>query len=354
MDAQPAVVVHQHIVEALQPDRLQLADGGHRVGGGEHVLEAQQQHRPRWRQVDQLQGGAEDRHARALGPHQRLGHVEALLRQQRVEVVAAHPPRELWVPGPHGIPVAVAERPKAGVDLAAAPALRHDRVQLVIRGPAHRGAQAVVGEHVELFDVVRRPRPVPVELGEDRMYPARVVAEHPAERAAVVGGRVGAERQTVGGGRGAKRVQHHPGLDPSQPVFGVHPHHAVQVLREVHDHRDVARLPGQARPPASAEDGDGALATGRHRGDHVVGRTWHHHPDRHLPVVGCVARVDRPRTPVEPHLALQGPPQLVGQVGHQRGIEPCRIRRSEVRTWERHGEFEPYPVGSRPRSARVW
>ena len=52
------------------------------------VLEAKHHESPMLRAVLQLAGGAEDRDARALSADQRPRHVEPVLRQQLIQVVA--------------------------------------------------------------------------------------------------------------------------------------------------------------------------------------------------------------------------------------------------------------------------
>ena len=69
---------------------------GNGIGGGEDVGEADDREHPSPRARDQLERGAEDGDAGALGADQRPGDVEAVLGQQRVEVlVAGDAPRDL-------------------------------------------------------------------------------------------------------------------------------------------------------------------------------------------------------------------------------------------------------------------
>ncbi len=88
---------------------------------------------------------------------------------------------------------------------------------------------AGAGEHLERDDVVGRAAVA------ERPRPARVVADHPADRASVVGGRIGAEAQTVRC-RGALELDlHDPRLHPRSPGLRVDGEHPVQVTREVDD-----------------------------------------------------------------------------------------------------------------------
>src|SRR5205814_4071946 len=93
------------------------------------------------------------RHAGALGSGQRAGDVEALLRQQVVEVVARHAAGDVRVALAHLVAEPVAQ-------------LGQLRVDLIVAGGALAQGQPppVVEQYVELVDVVRGARTGPVEL----------------------------------------------------------------------------------------------------------------------------------------------------------------------------------------------
>ncbi len=98
--------------------------------------------------------------------------------------------------------VAVPQLAQPAVDLAAPAAGADDAVDLRLRRRAHPQPQAVVGEDLQLLDVVGGP------AGGQRMHAAGVVADHAADRAPAVGGGIGAEGEPVpesrrGGGRRA-------------------------------------------------------------------------------------------------------------------------------------------------------
>src|SRR5207244_10051209 len=100
------------------------------------------------------EGGTEDCGAGALAADQGAGHVEPVLREEVVEVVARHPPGDARVPGADELGVAVAEVAEAAVDLAPPPAARGYGGELVLRGGSHPQARSLVGQDVERFDVV--------------------------------------------------------------------------------------------------------------------------------------------------------------------------------------------------------
>ena len=220
-------------VQSLHRGRPVRQQAGGRVGGVRHRGVAEgDQHLVRGvgDQPDRRPG---DHRQRALGPGQELGHVEPTLGQQVLEAVARHLPGKGAELGPD----------------RSQPRLHHllQRGQRRRTGQVRAGTQAQVfsgpGDHLEADDVVGRPA-VPLSP-----RPAGVVADHAADGAAVVGGRVRAEAQTVRGGRGLQRGLHHARLDPN----------GVRVRVEVADRGQMSRgVDHQART-------DGVAGTRRPR-----------------------------------------------------------------------------------------
>ena len=166
----------------------------------------------------------------------------------------------------------------------------------------------VVRQDVELVDVVvGLPR-------HDCVHAAGVVADHSADRAVAVRGRVGTEREAVFLGRVAEVVEHDPGLDARELPGRVHLQDLVHVLREIEDDGDVAALAGEARAGAAGEDRRAELARQLDRRVDVVDGPREDHADRHLAVVRGVGGVERARAVVEADLAAN----VVPQRGRQR------------------------------------
>jgi hypothetical protein len=223
--------------------------------------------------------------------------VEAALGQQLVEVVAGYAPRNPRKPGPDLVGVPVADLPEIRVDLAAASALSRDGIELAIACGAHRQLGAVVQQDPELLDVVDR---LP---GKQRVRPARVVADHAADRASVVGRRVRAERQVVRFGGIAQRIEHHAGFNAGESSRRVDLDDPIHVLREIEHHRHVAALPGQARSSAPRQDRRAVLSADRHRGDDILAVAWDDEADRNLAVVRSVGGIQGPAAAIKPYLA---------------------------------------------------
>ncbi|HEY1276253.1 MAG TPA: hypothetical protein VGF25_15175 [Thermoleophilaceae bacterium] len=293
-------VADQHVVEALEAGRAELEDLRHVVGGVEHVGIPADHERPRRRAVHEPERRLEHGHQRALAAHERAADVEALLREQPVEPVARHSPRDVREPLADERRVVVAQVAHPGVDLAAPAALADDRVQLLRARRPHAQAQAVVGQHLHLHQVVGGA------AGHDRVGAAGVVADHAAEGRVLVRGRVGGKRELVALlGHVRELVVDHAGLHARGAPLRIDVEDPAQELGVVDHDRHVAGLARQARAAAAGEHGRAVLAAGRERRHHVVRVPRQHHADRDLSVVRGVVRVDAAVSAVEVHLAAQ-------------------------------------------------
>ena len=288
-------------VHPLDRERGEFPDS-HRVVGGEvRIRETEDGQRAGRRRLDQPDRGTEQRGAGALRAHQRAGQVESVLRQELVEVVPGHPAREVRERRAHiaGDPVGQA------VQRIRHPAPRRRP------GPEHHPL-AAIGEHVEGDDVVDGLAP------RHRVRAAGVVADHSAERAAVVRGRVRPERQAVRAGGGPQGVEHDTGLHTRGPRVRVDVEHAVEVRGEVEGDRMVDRLARDRRARADREHRDVVRAAHGHGRLDVVGIHRRDHSDRHPPVVRGVRRVHRAGRGAEadaaPHRSGEGMAQVVAEI----------------------------------------
>ena len=215
-------------------------------------------------------------------------------------------------------------RLEAGVDLPLAAARADDRVELGVARLADGHSRAVVQHHVELVDVVDGL------AAHQRVDAARVVADHAAERAAAVRGRIGRERQLMHFCGVTHAIEHDARLHARDLPRRIERDDAVQVFREVHDDRDVAALAGEARARAARQDRRARFAARRDRGDDVGFVERNDEPDGNLAIVRRVGRVERARAGVEAHFAAHG---LL-----QRALERLRFReryRAHAReSWE--------------------
>ena len=261
---------------------------------------AEHEQRARGRAVHEPDRGFEHGGEGALAAAERPGDVEAVLRQKLVEVVARNPPGEVRVALPDQRRMAIAEVAHPGIDLPAAAALADDRVELVLVRRAHAHAKPVVGDDLQLLEVVGGA------AGHDGVGAAGVVADHPSEGGVLVRGGVRRERELVALlGQVRELVVDDAGLHSRQPPPGVDLEDLAQVLRVVDHHCDVAGLTRQAGTAAPREDRRAVLVADRDRGNDVVHGARQHHSDRGLAVVGAVVRVDGAVAGVEQNLAVE-------------------------------------------------
>lgn len=136
------------------------------------------------------------------------------------------------------------------------------------------------------------------------MHAAGIVADHAAQRAAGMRGRVRAKGQLVAFGFLAQRVQNQTGLYPRAASFDIELQNAVHVFAEVDQHRGVATLAGKTGTTATRKNRRLVLATQRDGLDHVIRVFRQHHADRHLPVYRSVVGIQRAVARLETHFPV--------------------------------------------------
>ncbi len=302
------------------------------VGGDEGVGEAERNQAAMLRARLQLAFRFQNGHAGAFAADQGAGHVEAVFRQQLIQVVAGDATRNVGEAGAHERRIGVAQAAQPRVDLAAPAAGGNDGGQLILRCGTDAHARAVVEQDVQRFDVVYR------FAAHQGVHAAGVVADHAAQRAAAVGGWIGGKGQLVLLGPVAQRIENNPRLDPGAAGGSVERDHRMHVFREVEHHGDVAGLPRNAGAAAAREYGGSEFAAGRNCGDDVRLVAWQHQADRHLAVVRGVSRIERPRRSIETNFAADSAAQTSFQIA-RRG--KCFVRvpgwslRCVLENWKR-------------------
>ena len=123
------------------------------------------------------------------------------------------------------------------------------------------------------------------------MHAAGIISRHAAQRVVVVRGRIGPEGQAMFFRLTPQIVQHAAGLHPGIALLHIQLDNAVQIFREVDDHRDIAALPGETRAAAAIGDRRAEAAADRDRALHLFQRLRNHDADRHLAVIRCIRRV---------------------------------------------------------------
>ena len=125
---------------------------------------------------------------------------------------------------------------------------------------------AVVEQDLQLVDVVgglARP--------SAQCMPHELLPIMPPKRAVAVGRRIGTEGERAVSAAFAQLVEDDARLHAAQLSSGSISSIVVHVLREIHHHRDVAALAGEARAAAAREHRRAEAAAGRDGCDHVLG-----------------------------------------------------------------------------------
>ena len=112
------------------------------------------QQNPCRRTFDQAAGRLKHRNASPFGSHQRLRYLKAIFRKKKIQVVSGNPPRNTRIALPNQISIFISQRFQAGVNLASPAAFTNDSFQFLIAGGPNFHPHAVVGQNVELLDVV--------------------------------------------------------------------------------------------------------------------------------------------------------------------------------------------------------
>ena len=310
VEAASAHLVDERPVEPLEGEQRVRRERRHGIGGREHVRVAQDDEPPDPGTRLEAERRLGHDPAGRLRPHERPRDVEPGLGQELVEVVPAHPAGDVGV-------ALADERAVAGRDGPERVEDRDGHEVAFARGHVRRAVNRVrrhrrrVRPDVDqLASVQRHPEPVHVVHGlarVDRVAPAGVVADHPAERAPGMRRGIRPEGEPVPLGLAAEVVEDDAGLDPRDPSLRVDLEDPRHVPAGVEHDRDVDGLPREARPRATREDG-GVVLGADAEGCHDV-RLVHREgdADRDVPVVRGVRRVRGPRAAVERHLAAHDP-----------------------------------------------
>ncbi len=264
------------------------AVGQQRVGGlGRRALVgvAEDGEGPRRRSLHQPYGRLGQYAEGALAAGEGTGEVGARFRQQRVQRVAGDPAGEVGVAGAQQRQLPVDQ----GLDAVPQPRGQSGRGAGGVRTAAGPHLLAAVRQQLQLADAVGGGAP------DHRVRAAGVVADHAAEGAAAVGGRVGAEGQSMRSGRRPQVVQDDAGLDDGGAGGGVQRHDAPHVPGEVQHHADAGRLPGDTGPAAARHHRHAVLPAHPQRRRDVLGVLGRDHRSGHPPVIG---RVHRHQCPV--------------------------------------------------------
>src|SRR5205085_9997825 len=99
------------------------------------------------------------------------------------------------------------------VNLATPSAFADYSIELGIARSADAHDCSIVEQHLQLAHIIGSPRAATVKFGHHRMHTARVIAEHPANRAAIVRRRIGTKKKPVLFRFLEQVIEHETGLD---------------------------------------------------------------------------------------------------------------------------------------------
>ena len=190
---------------------------------------------------------------------------------------------------PDELAVFVSKIDKLPVNLSAPSAFTGDLLKTDIICFSNAHDCAVVKQYLELAHVVRTARPAAVKFGHHGMHTAGVIAQHAANRAMTVRGRVGTENQAVFLQRFLQFVEDQSRLDTRQLLRRVDLDDPIHVFCEIDDHRNIAALTRKARAPATTGDWRAEFSTHGDCDDHVAPVAWNHNADGDLTVIGAVS-----------------------------------------------------------------
>src|SRR6185437_57530 len=189
----------------------------------------------------------------ALGSNQCPRDVKAVLWQQIVEIVTRNATRNMRKASANFVSVGVAQRSQALIDPGSTAAGLCDSFQLAVACGADGNSEAIVGEDVELFNILRGLST------QHRMRTAGVVADHSSNGAVLMCRRIGSEGKVVLFGGIAQLIVDQPGFDPGVVFLRVQLEQTIEVLGEVQHDRDIAGLSSEARSSAAPQDGNAML-----------------------------------------------------------------------------------------------
>lgn len=277
---------------------------GGRFGGGGLVGVAEYGERTGRRGLDQSYGRLRHHSERSLAAAEGAGEVGAAFGQEGVQGVSGDAARELGESGAQRGEVGADESGESGQSLGG-------------RSPGQAQGVAAVAGHGQGVRVVGGGAP------GDRVRAAGVVADHAAQRAAAVRGRVGAEGEAVRGGGGAQLVQDHARLDDGGAGDRVQLDDLPQVAGEIEHDAGAGGLPRDGGAAAARHHGHPVRAADRERGGHVVGVTRGDDAQRYAAVVGGVHRRQRPGGGSEVDLAADRGAQGLCEFGAFRRVLGC-------------------------------
>src|SRR5256885_844139 len=118
-----------------------------------------------------------------------------------------------------------------------------------------------------------------------------VVADHATERTVGMGRWIRTKGQMILFGRVAQVIKDHARLYACLFSTWVEFEDTAHVLGEIHDHRYVATLSGEASSTTPSQNGSAIATRHRHGLDDIINLAREDHADRHLPVIRAIGGI---------------------------------------------------------------
>ena len=292
--------VEKHGVDAFEADRAVFDDFGNGIGGEECVRESKHDETATGRRVHQVESRAKDGDECAFAADQGARDVEVVFREKLIEVVSRDAAWNFGEAAADFVGVLIADAAHACVDLSGTATSSDDCGDFFLAGGADGHLCSVVEKNLQSPDVVGG------QPAHDGVGTAGVVADHAADGAAIVGGRVGSEGQVMDFGGFTDAIEHDSRFDDGDSLCGVERDKTPHVFRKVEDDGDVAALTGEAGARTAGEDGRTQFATGGDGGFDVGSIVGKDEADGGLAVVRGVGRVEGAGGGVETDFATDG------------------------------------------------
>ncbi len=234
--------------------------------------------------------------------------MEVILRQQLVQIEPRHPSGDLRKPAPHLLGMSIAELFEPRIDLPDPAPRRDPRLELRLARRAHAHPRPVIQQHVQRHDIVDR---LPAH---QRMHAAGVIPDHAAQRASAMRRRIRRKGEVKLLRRLAHAVEHRPRLHVHRLRHRIDLADAVHVLRKIENDRRIAPLPRERRSRPARQNRRPKAAANRNRSNNIVLIDRNHQPDRDVPVVRRIGRIQRARGRIEADLSAHPAAQLSFQL----------------------------------------
>src|SRR5579864_6211532 len=305
-----ALLLHvpdENVVHAFKADRPGLASFRNVVRRVVDMLVTQTQRGAFLGPVHEPDLGSENHDACAFSAYQRFGNVEAALRKKLIEAIARDAARNVGIAGAYEFGISIAQGTQAQIDFSATTAGVHDLFELRVRGWTNAHTLAVIGKDVEFQNVVHRAS------CHDGVHAAGIIADHSAQIAVFMRGRIRAKGEIEFIGAITKLIQDAAGLYPGIFLSGIDLHNLVEVLGEIDDHGDVAGLSAEAGAAATRQQRRVVLACQSDGLNYVFNGLGNDDADRDLAIVRAIDGVESACAIVKADFTCDGCAQFGGQ-----------------------------------------